>query len=61
MGGGTVKSTRLFSQQLIQTPRNLRTFDYIKNNTEIKFQMPWENIVMKDALIRPPVFFLSVY
>jgi hypothetical protein len=41
MGGGTVKSIRLLSQ-LIQTPKNLRTFDYIKNNTEIKFQMPWE-------------------
>lgn len=52
-----MKSTRLLSQQLIKTPRNLRASDYIKNNTGIKFQMPWENIVMKDALIRPPVFF----
>jgi len=57
MGGGTVKAPGFSHKQPIRTPRNLRTSDYIKNNTKLKFQMPWENIAMKDALIRPPVFF----
>jgi len=60
MGGGTGKAPGFSHEQPIRTPRNLRTSDYIENNTEIKFQMPWENIAMKDALIKPPVRFLSV-